>query len=170
MNLAYLAIDVLLEQATLIEDQIDAARLANTISFVAKAGPGTDPTVLGQQQGYLLKHLQPRLGTAKARAQAAGLNPGALEQRFATPANLQQVAQTHLRKWPQGSPNPAKSISAVAGYNLSNHLIQLSGQNQQQDAQVHQQLGNEVSKYKSVAAKALQVANDVVERTQKRRR
>jgi hypothetical protein len=137
----------------LMEGQLDAARLSRSLDFIAKAGPGTDPTVLGQHHGYVLSHLKPRLSTAQQRAQQAGLDGNELSTRFSNQNNIKQIATAFVQQGKDQKVSPVKSFSAIAAKNLSDHLIALSGEDQQRDtAQVQHAQQTAVQAKRQVAA------------------
>jgi len=156
-------IDLLLDKSVLAEG-LDDARLSNALKFIAASGPGTDPTVLGQHYGYVLTHLKPRLNTAAAKAQQAGLDGNALTAQFSTHANLKQLAQAFVNQGKDQKQSQIKSFSALAAKNLADLLIQISGQDQQKDAAQVQQAQQSVQRTRSVAGRAINTAIQAVKR------
>ena len=150
-------VDLLLDRLVLAEG-LDDARLSNALKFIAASGPGTDPTVLGQHYGYVLTHLKPRLNTAAAKAQQAGLDGNALTAQFSAHANLKQLAQSFVNQGKEQKPSQIKSFSALAAKNLADLLIQLSGQDQQKDNAQVQQAQQTAQQAKAVAGGAINTA------------
>lgn len=151
-------VDLLLGATSLTEGQLDGARLSRSLDFIAKAGPGTDQTVLGQHNGYVLSHLKPRLSTAQARAQQAGLDPNELAKRFSSPENIKQIATAFVQQGKDQKISPVKSFSAIAAKNLSDHLIALSGEDQQRDNAQVQQAQQQAASTKAAAIRAIDQA------------
>lgn len=150
-------VDLLMDQA-LVTEGLNDARLSNSLKFIAAAGPGTDPTVLGQHHGYVLNHLKPRLNTGQQRAQQAGLDPGELERRFSAQNNIKQLASAFVSQGKEQKASQVKSFSALAAKNLSDHLIALSGEDQQRDNAQIQQANQIAANTRSAAIRAIDQA------------
>jgi hypothetical protein len=157
-------VDLLMDRSVLAEG-LDDARLSNALKFIAASGPGTDPTVLGQHHGYVLTHLKPRLNTASARAQQAGLDANALNARFSSQQNIKQIATNFVQAGKDQKRSPAKAFSALAAKNLSDHLISLSGEDQQKDTAQVQQAQQTAQRTKAVAGRAINTAIKAVSRS-----
>jgi hypothetical protein len=156
-------VDLLMD--SVLTEGLDDARLTNALKFISAAGPGVNQTVLGQHYGYVLTHLKPRIETAAQRAQAAGLNPGELSNRFSAQANIKQLADAFVNQGKEQKASQLKSFSALAAKNLSDLLIQLSGEDQQKDAAQVQQAQQSAQQVRSVADRAISTAIQAVKRT-----
>jgi hypothetical protein len=155
---AFDLIDLVLQPDYRLEDRNDD-RLVAALQYVANAGANADPTELGQQFGYIISHVKPRLTTASGKAQQANLDPAELERRFSDYRNMKWLAQKYLAQRGQGDPHAIKSFSSFAAHNLGAHLLSMSRDTRVRDAKAKEQLAQTARAAQQAAAQVATAAD-----------